>query len=97
MGRLTAYVVEFAPNKGQFQHRVASLVEYMCPKRVHEGRYDDPCMSLSVVLIDLGNLRGQMFSRTGFAPSGALHALMAEHIARCSGWTWLGPQRVFYS
>jgi hypothetical protein len=26
-------------------------------------------MSLSVVVIDLGNLRGQIFSRTGFAPS----------------------------
>ena len=26
-------------------------------------------MSLSVVMIDLRNLRGQMFSRTGFVPS----------------------------
>ena len=69
----------------------------MCPKQVHEGSYDDLYVPISVVMIDLRNLRGQMFSRTGFAPSGALHALMAEHIARCSGWTWLGPQRVFYS
>ena len=44
----------------------------MCPKQVHEGNYDDLDMSLSVVVIDLGNLRGQIFSRTGFAPSGGV-------------------------
>jgi hypothetical protein len=46
----------------------------MCPKQVHEGRYEDH-MSLSVVMIDLGKLRGQMFPRTGFAPSGPTWSL----------------------
>ena len=32
-------------------------------------------MSLSVVVIDLGNLRGQMFSHTGFAPNGYMWLL----------------------
>ena len=40
----------------------------MCPKQVHEGS-SDIHMFLSVVMIDWGNLRGQIFSRTGFAPS----------------------------
>ena len=30
-----------------------------------------PYMSLCVVMIDLGNLRDQIFPRTGFAPSAA--------------------------
>ena len=34
------------------------IVEKMCPKQVHEGRYMMTYMSLSVVMIDLGNLRG---------------------------------------
>ena len=40
----------------------------MCPKQVHEGSVPISYMFLSVVMIDWGNLRGQIFSRTGFAP-----------------------------
>ena len=41
----------------------------MCPKQVHEGSYDDLYVPISVVMIDLRNLRCQMFSRAGFALS----------------------------
>ena len=49
----------------------------MCPKQVHEGSFDLRYVLLSVVMIDWGNLRGQIFSRTGFAPSGG-----APNVAR---------------
>ena len=50
-----------------------------------------PYMSLCVVMIDLGNLRDQIFPRTGFAPSAssaffgllrALHATTLHHTAK---------------
>ena len=42
----------------------------MCPKQVHEGRDDALHVpKVCVVMIDLGNLRDQIFPRTGFAPS----------------------------
>ena len=42
----------------------------MCPKQVHEGSSDLLYVPKCVVMIDWGNPRGQIFSRTGFAPSG---------------------------
>ena len=41
----------------------------MCPEQVHEGSSDLLYVPLSVVMIDWGNLRGQIFSRTDFAPT----------------------------
>ena len=38
-------------------------------------------VSLCVVMVDLGNLRDQIFPRTGFAPSGAISGPRAPH--RC--------------
>ena len=43
----------------------------MCPKQVHEGRDDAIHVpkAVCVVMIDLGNLRDQIFPRTEFAAS----------------------------
>ena len=53
----------------------------MCPKQVHEGSVPISYMFLSVlsvVMIDWGNLRGQIFSRTGFAPSDGDHTFQIQ-------------------
>ena len=42
-------------------------------------------MFLSVVMIDWGNLRGQIFSRTGFAPSGRGASVPFGALAEAAG------------
>ena len=46
----------------------------MCPKQLHEGSSDVLYVpKCGYSMIDWGNLRGQIFSLTGFAPSEGAH------------------------